>query len=355
MKRLIPLLLVLVLIVSLAACSCGKPNGDPGEAPDVHAPDATPSPTPTPTPFYDPLTGEITETDIRSLRPYAVIINNISVAQPHCGTGSAAILYEILAEGEITRFEALYSDLNGVGVIGSIRSARPYYIEVALSYDALFVHAGGSDQAYSDIVSKGVDDMDGVRGMDFTNGYFYRDNNRPGGIEHKMFTTSDLILKHTKDIGYTATHNPDYNYGLEFTEGLETTANGHKASTVNVSFSGLKNTNFTYDPITAQYTAEQFGNTYIDANTGEAVLFKNVVVLFAESQIIDGDGRRTVDLDGSGEGYFCCNGKYVPITWEHGGTGTRWKYFHEDGTPLAFGVGSSYIGIVPTGSTITIA
>lgn len=355
MKRLIPLILVAAILFTLAGCSCGKIKSDPGEAPDVHAPDATPTPTPTPTPFYDPLTGEVTETDITSQRPYAVMINNISVAQPHCGTGSAAILYEILAEGEITRFEAIYSDLNGVGAIGSVRSARPYYIEVALSYDALFVHAGGSEQAYSDIVSKGVDDMDGVRGMDFTNGYFYRDNNRKGGIEHRMFTTSDLILAHTSDIGYTSTHDSDYDYGMTFTDGLEMTASGEAATSVGVSFSGLKSTNFTYDPITAEYSMEQFGNTYIDGNTGETVLFKNVLVLFAESQIIDSDGRRTVDLDGTGEGYFCCNGKYVPITWKHGGTGTKWQYTLEDGTPLKFGVGSSYIGIVPTGSKITIA
>lgn len=355
MKRILPIILVVAILLTMAGCSCGKISDDPGVAPDVSAPEAV-DPTPTPIVYHDPLTGEVTETDISSLRPYAFMINNIVYAQPHCGTGSAALIYEILAEGDITRFEAIFSHLDGVGAIGSMRSARPYYIEVALSYDALFVHAGGSEQAYSDIASKGVNDMDGVRGMDFTNGYFYRDPNRQQyGIEHSMFTTGEKVVAHTADCGYPATHDANYDYGLTFTDTDKMTAGGEAASTVKVSFSGLKTTNFTYQPDAANYTAEQFGSTYVDGNTGEAVTFKNVVVLFAETQIIDDYGRRSVDLDGTGDGYFCSNGKYVPITWKHGGTGTKWSYYLEDGTPLDFSVGRSYIGIVSTDSTITIA
>lgn len=48
------------------------------------------------------------------------------------------------AEGGITRMLAVYQSLEDVGSIGSIRSARPYYIELALGHDALYVHAGGS-------------------------------------------------------------------------------------------------------------------------------------------------------------------------------------------------------------------
>ena len=118
------------------------------------------------------------------------MINNIGVALPHCGISGADIIYEILAEGNITRMMAIFSDINKAnGPIGSMRSSRPYYIETALSYDAIYVHAGGSEQAYSDIASKGVNNIDGVRGNYDASSAFYRDKNRQQyGYEHSLFT-----------------------------------------------------------------------------------------------------------------------------------------------------------------------
>ena len=58
----------------------------------------------------------------------------------------------------------LYQTVEGVDILGSVRSARPYFVELALGHDAVYVHAGGSQEAYSDIYSWKVDNMDGVRG-----------------------------------------------------------------------------------------------------------------------------------------------------------------------------------------------
>lgn len=51
-------------------------------------------------------------------RPYAVMINNIQVAMPQCGTSKADIIYEVLAEGGITRMMAIFSQLEGDTPIG---------------------------------------------------------------------------------------------------------------------------------------------------------------------------------------------------------------------------------------------
>ncbi len=81
--------------------------------------------------------------------------------------------------------------------------------------------------------------------------------------------------------------------------------------------------------------------------------FKNLVVLFAETKFVDDYGRRAVDLIGTGSGYFMVNGKSVPITWSHSSEKAPFVYTLADGTPVTFGIGRSYIAIVPTGSAIT--
>ena len=96
--------------------------------------------------------------DINSkTRPFAVMINNIDVARTvQSGLQDAFIIYEIIVEGGITRYLALFQDTN-TERIGSIRSARHYYLDYALENDAIYVHHGYSPQAANDFYSLGVD------------------------------------------------------------------------------------------------------------------------------------------------------------------------------------------------------
>ena len=74
-------------------------------------------------------------------RPIAVMINNNHQAWPHAGLADAYITYEIIAEGGITRMMAVFKDKD-TAKIGSVRSARPYYLDYALENDAIYVHYG---------------------------------------------------------------------------------------------------------------------------------------------------------------------------------------------------------------------
>lgn len=354
MKKTLFIVLALVMLLSLAACA-PKSGEDPINAipPDV-AGTPTPSPEPTPEPIYNPLSGEEVDEDISSLRPYAVMINNISVAQPLCGISQAEIIYEVLAEGEITRMMPVFSKMEDIPALGSMRSSRPYYIDIAQSYDAIYVHAGGSEQAYSDIATEGIDNIDGVRGS-YGSTVFYRDPSRTrGGYEHSLFTTSENVAGCVAELGYKTAHEPGYEYGMIFTDEVKMGDSATVASTVDVSFDGLKHTKFTYHPAEGYYTGYQFSADLIDGNTNEVVQFENLVVLYAETKIIDNDGRRTVNLYGTGTGHFINGGLQRSILWSHSGDNKPFLYSYEDGTELEFGRGKTYIAIVPMGSTITM-
>ena len=62
------------------------------------------------------------------------MINNNHSAWPQCGLKDAYLVYEIIAEGGITRMMALYKDKLPEKV-GSVRSARHYFIDYAEEND----------------------------------------------------------------------------------------------------------------------------------------------------------------------------------------------------------------------------
>ncbi len=59
------------------------------------------------------------------------------------------------------------------------------------------------------------------------------------------------------------------------------------------------------------------------------------------------------ELTGSGEGYFACGGKIIPIQWHREQMSDPITFTLAEGTPLELGVGSSYIAIAPLTSEVT--
>ena len=90
-----------------------------------------------------PLTG-IKTNDPVDQRIIGVMVNNHAKARPQTGLSQADIVFEILAEGPITRFLALFqSELPEE--IGPVRSAREYYFELAEDYGAIYLPRCGPD------------------------------------------------------------------------------------------------------------------------------------------------------------------------------------------------------------------
>lgn len=301
---------------------------------------------PKPVYYTNPLSGERTMSDISSLRPYAVMINNKREALPQLGVSQADIIYEVCAEGGITRMEALFQTMEGVGTLGSIRSIRPYYIELATGYDAIVIHAGGSEEAYYDLSNWGITHFDGVRGgYDAT--IFWRDAWRMAnrGYEHSLLTSGENILNFVEGNRYRLEHNEGYEAPLQFNN--ENAAKfGERAESVTVRFSNYKTDVFTYDPETKLYMIEGHGQEYIDGNTEEQVGVTNVLVLNTTSQVLDDVGRLRVATTGTHSGTYFCGGKAVPITWSRDTRNDSFTYTLENGWDLRWMPGKTYICLI---------
>ena len=155
-RKSLTALLALALTVGLTACS-SKPPEEP-EPPESQPSVSVMAPVePEPAlPYVNPLTGEGCARDIAQKRPVAVMLNNLKKALPQLGVSQADIIYEAPAEGGITRMLAVFQSVEEVGNIGSVRSARDYYVSLAMGHDALYLHAGGSPGAYAAIKNWGA-------------------------------------------------------------------------------------------------------------------------------------------------------------------------------------------------------
>lgn len=364
-NKIVAMLLAVLMLGALTACEKQPEYQMPVSTPEPTAepvPTAEPEPEPEYVPYSgpeNPLTGEPVAEDVSAERPVAVMLNNLREAQPQQGNGQADIIYEVLAEGGITRMLGIYQSVNEAGILGSVRSARPYYIELALGHDAIFVHAGGSEEAYSDLKNWNVDNMDGVNGSFSYEGagVFYRDRYRMGdgtkyAYEHSLLTSGERIYNALLNYGFRTEHEAGYDTGLSFADD-GTPAEGTAAQIINVPFSDYKTGVFKYAEDTGLYMVEEYGRAYIDGNDGTQVGVTNVIVLKAPCYNSgDSYGHMNITLS-SGRGWYACGGKLVPINWEKEALNSPVRYYNEDGSELQLGRGSTYVNIIPLDNEIT--
>ena len=101
------------LLLLLPACGAPEPEPTPTPTP---TPVATPTPEPTPTPYngpVSPLSGLPMGEEWVNRRPVAVMLNNLKEALPQLGQSMADIIYEVPAEGGITRMLGCTSPWTG--------------------------------------------------------------------------------------------------------------------------------------------------------------------------------------------------------------------------------------------------
>lgn len=358
MKRFFACILALCLMLS----ACG---GAPAETtvpttvpettaptvPETTVPETTvPTETTEPAPIdTNPLTGEALDA-VSEVRPTAIMINNLSKAVPQCGLNDADLIYEIVAEGSVTRFMCIFTDLSDVGVIGPVRSVRPYFVRIARHYGAILSSAGGSDEAYDLISSLDQDYLNGISGA---GSYFYRDSWRREnrGYEHSLMTTGEKLMAAAAKAGLETTM-ADVDYGFHFTQ--EAMTAGEAASQINIWFySNGKKTTMAYDETTGLYAMSQHGAASVDGNDDSPVTFRNIVVLEASTKVKDSKGHLEVQQTGSGDGWYARDGQIIPIKWSRADNNSHYVYTDLEGNPISFGVGRSYFAIVPDGSPLS--
>jgi len=312
--------------------------------------------------FINPLTGLTTVNDVSRNRPIAVSVSNVRAALPtnaSNGISQADIVYEMLVESGITRLVALYQDYTNAGVIGSIRSARHYTVEIAEAYDAIFIHAGGSPLGFEEIENRDITNLDAVTGLRAQ--IFERDEDRIPGHTisnyHSVITSGAKMAQWFPTYDFRKTHENDFRHTLFFSDNPITT--GQPARNVDIRFSSSKNSTFRYEQSQNRYYMSQYGSQFTDINNDAPVVFTNLLILeIPISDLVghgEGAGRQDMSTVGRGSGYFVNGGNYVRINWSRSDKSSQFIYTYENGDIVELGRGKTYIGIVPPDMTHTFS
>lgn len=293
--------------------------------------------------FTAPLTGLPVEQPVLE-RPLAVMINNAPAARPQAGLSQADMVYEVLAEGGITRLVAFFQSHGGDVKIGPVRSIRPYLIELGETYGALPIHAGGSTDAYAILQQQRKEHLDEI-----SNGgaYFWRSKDRRP--PHNLYTDVNRLRKGSDSKGYAKqTDVPVYSY---LKSGETPVMVDETAVSLQIRFL-LKSyrVSYTYDPADQQYKRFVNEKSHVDQNNNQQLSAANVIVMSARHRTLDDVGRLSVEVDGSGEAMVFQQGQLIQAEWQHTpGDAIR---FMKNGVEIPLTPGTSYIHVVPADTSL---
>ena len=290
--------------------------------------------------MYSYLTGEPVSTDVGNLRPFAVMINNLDAALPQSGIGSADIIYEAEVEGSITRMMAVFQDPTSLPKIGPVRSSRHYYIYMADDSEAIYTHFGWSPQAQAIIEGQGLEH---INGMTDKSGAFFRTSDRVA--PHNAYVDGSRLPELAQAAGYSLTHSSEYQPNLAFnTENTDLTE-GEDAQVIHIGFS-YDNPVLTYHSDDGLYYRSEYGGEQIDAETGNQLCFKNVIIQQVTKAILEDGEHLELGMFGTGTGYYATNGKIIPITWKKDSQQDKTIYYDASGNQLKLNPGKTMIEVI---------
>ncbi len=283
-------------------------------------------------------------------RPYAVVINNIGDARGYqSGLQDAYIIYEMISERGITRFLALFMEQN-TKRIGSIRSARHYFLDYVLENDAIFVHHGQSELARRDFQNLNIDRIE--VGDPKT---AWRESELPIPSWHTLFTNIENIDKGLSNINTKRNKELLFNYSISEID-LSSKDDFITANDITVNYSYEVNNFYEYDAELKLY--KRFVNNYQhkDYITGEQYTFKNIIIVKNQYDPIvnDSEGRNNLLNIGTFEGYYITNGYAVPIKVIKKNRASKTIYQYLNGEEITLNDGNTFIQIQPIGQELKI-
>lgn len=289
------------------------------------------------------LDGTTVEKDLATKYPLAVIIENHPEARPQSGLNKAAIVYEAISEGGITRFMAIFGP-RAAEKIGPTRSARTYFVDWASEYNAYLAHVGGNMDALDMIKANNILDLDQFGLGEPT---YWRELDPNKSLEHTMYTKSDFLYSAAKTKKYTETAKFQ---DLSFRKAKPVT-DSQTTQSITIDFSSASyKVNWDFNPQTNTYLRTMAGTPHRDATTGDRLAASNLIIQEVDrweaitSINEQGYAMKTI---GTGKAKIFIEGKTIDGTWKKTGRTERTIFYDESGKEIEFIPGQFWYEITP--------
>lgn len=288
---------------------------------------------------------ELSDT-VKNNRPIAVMVQNNPIARPQSGLYLADIIIEIVDEGGVTRYIAVYSS-NDANPIWSIRSTRPYYAEFARSFDPIYAFWGTYPEAYEVIRNLDMDVLDGNSEIIAYAKSAWRERERSDALEHTGVMSTTGLKEDAEGYGYSLEGGQS---PLQFKiDAVESDRGNIEEIIVDFSYDSYI-AGFSYNREENIYYKSLAGAPHLDNETGIQITSNNIIVMITTIEgPIDQYGHMAVRTIGSsdiGTSFFFMDGKRIEGTWERSSVFDPFTYKDGDGNLILFNRGSTYIGVI---------
>ena len=285
-------------------------------------------------------------------RPLAIMVENTPDARPQSGLINADVVFEVEDEYGITRFVAVFSSYDS-DMVGPVRSARPYYAEIARSFDPVYVFWGTAPIFYKVIENLGLDylsplgDESGNSSIaaNFVDGNGVdskRDSSRVAPHNAYMFTPK--IKELASDQGYKPEGGQSsFHFKLDAAE-----PDRGDISKITIDYSNPQYKSlFEYDSKNNNYMKSVAGSPSTDRESGEQIAVNNVIVMVTDIKNSgDSSGHMLVRTTQEGEAFYFFDGKVVEGIWSRSSALDPFTFKDKDGNVVLFNRGHTWVGVI---------
>jgi len=265
---------------------------------------------------------------------FIVSVDNHRNAYPQSGLDKADRVYEILAEGGITRYLAVFHSQKA-DKIGPIRSARYYFAYIVKGHDFPFAHAGGNTNALNLIPQLKIKDLDEI----YNSGpYFLRDKSRK--MPHNLYSSTDLLLKGAEKKKFSLLPLEPLEQGK-----LE---GGDAVDLIDITYSTDPRYLYT---VTYEWGSGRY-KRYINGvphktQEGLEIFTENIVVLETKTrEVVTNELESEIELIGGGKALFFTGGNAYEGTWKKEKAASEFTFIYQ-GKNMKFIGEHAWINIVP--------
>lgn len=294
-----------------------------------------------PTTVASTLSGLSVEPAINEQPVTGVMIENSVQARPQAGLGTAGVVFEAIAEGGVTRFLALFQDTSPNNV-GPIRSARPYYAQWALGFDAGYAHVGGSPKALANIKEWGVKDLDQFQ----NSGAYSRISSRPA--PHNVYTSVDKLKQLQASKGYTKSSYKG------FPRKKDAPSKTPTAKAIDMAISGpTYNVHYDYNASSNSYQRSLAGAAHVDSNSNAQISPKVVIAMIVPYGLESDGYHSSYTSIGSGAAYIFQDGTVTTGQWTKPDIKAQISFSDASGKPIKLNAGQTWITALSASNKVT--
>ncbi|MCH8821129.1 DUF3048 domain-containing protein [Patescibacteria group bacterium] len=282
----------------------------------------------------------------KSNLPLAVVIENHIDARPQSGLGKADLIYEVLAEGGITRFLGIY--LSEGSKLGPVRSNRPYFLDWLSEYDAGYAHIGGSPTAQALVKTYNIRDLD-----QFGLGAPTYERSAARAAPHNVYTTTKKLRSVAKSRGFKGPVEID---SWQFADEESSPSARPKKFELGIPYPAFKmDVLWKYDKKSNAYLRFVGGSAHKDTESKKQISAKTIIAQFVVTSL-EGTGKSRLKMKniGSGKAQVFKDGKVIKGTWKKKDRNARTKFFDSKGKEITLNRGKIWVEIVPTEYKLSI-